>query len=74
MHKGAYSLLKKIVKGEFRNFSLLATFIVLKRFSSYVDYCTTLIAMLLSHNIKPIMVLDSQILPTKLDTEIKRRA
>lgn len=39
----------------------------------YVTYCMKYVNMLLSHDIKPILVFDGQPLPSKLGTELKRR-
>ena len=36
-------------------------------------YCMKMVNMLLSHQLKPILVFDGQHLPSKLVTEVKRR-
>ncbi|XP_039288080.1 exonuclease 1 [Nilaparvata lugens] len=59
LHKGAFSCAEKLARGE--------------KCDAYVYYCMKYIHMLLSHNIKPIMVFDGQHLPAKADTEKKRR-
>ena len=38
-----------------------------------MTYCMTMVNMLLGHGIKPIMVFDGRHLPSKKETEIKRR-
>ena len=39
----------------------------------HIKYCLKYVNMLLSHEIKPILVFDGQHLPAKANTEIKRR-
>ncbi|KZS14383.1 putative Exonuclease 1 [Daphnia magna] len=59
LHKGAFCCADKLVKGE--------------KTDMYVTYCMKFINMLISHDIKPILVFDGQPLPSKLGTELKRR-
>ncbi|KPI91771.1 Exonuclease 1 [Papilio xuthus] len=59
LHKGAFACADKLVQG-------LETDI-------YVKYCLKYVTMLLSKNIKPIMVFDGRHLPAKAMTELKRR-
>ena len=41
--------------------------------TKYITYCVKYINVLLAHNIKPVMVLDGRNLPSKAQTEKKRR-
>ncbi|KPJ12353.1 Exonuclease 1 [Papilio machaon] len=59
LHKGAFACADKLVQG-------LETDI-------YVKYCLKYVTMLISKNIKPIMVFDGRHLPAKAMTELKRR-
>ncbi|XP_066995742.2 exonuclease 1 isoform X2 [Anabrus simplex] len=59
LHKGAYTCAEKLARGEHSD--------------AYVYYCLKFINMLLSHNIKPILVFDGRHLPAKHATETKRR-
>ncbi|XP_046985139.1 exonuclease 1 isoform X1 [Schistocerca americana] len=59
LHKGAYACVEKLARGE--------------PCDAYVTYCMKLVNMLLSHNIKPILVFDGRHLPAKARTELKRR-
>lgn len=42
-------------------------------FLRHILYCLKYVNMLLSHNIKPILVFDGRHLPAKAETEAKRR-
>ncbi|XP_068917130.1 exonuclease 1 [Tenebrio molitor] len=59
LHKGARSCALQLAKGE--------------ETDMYVTYCLKYVNMLLSYDIKPIMVFDGRHLPAKLKTEEKRR-
>ncbi|XP_050430671.1 exonuclease 1 [Adelges cooleyi] len=59
LHKGVFTCADKLARGE----DCLA----------YVHYCMRYVTMLLSKNIKPILVFDGQHLPAKAETELKRR-
>ncbi|KAJ9593956.1 hypothetical protein L9F63_014597 [Diploptera punctata] len=59
LHKGAYTCVEKLARGE--------------PCDAYVYYCMKFVNMLLSHNIKPILVFDGRNLPAKAMTEKKRR-
>ncbi|XP_026486952.2 exonuclease 1 [Vanessa tameamea] len=59
LHKGAFACAEKLVRGE--------------ETDVYVKYCLKYVAMLLSRNIKPILVFDGRHLPAKAMTESKRR-
>ncbi|KAL1131334.1 hypothetical protein AAG570_010952 [Ranatra chinensis] len=59
LHKGAFSCAEKLARKEDT--------------VQYVVYCMKYINMLLSHNIKPILVFDGQHLPAKAETEKVRR-
>ncbi|GLH12839.1 Exonuclease 1 [Gryllus bimaculatus] len=59
LHKGAYTCAEKLARGE--------------KCDAYVYYCMKYVNMLLSHNIKPILVFDGRHLPAKAGTEKKRR-
>ncbi|RZC32796.1 exonuclease 1, partial [Asbolus verrucosus] len=60
LHKGARGCALQLAKGEATN--------------TYVTFCLKYVYMLLSYNIKPIMVFDGRRLPAKIKTEEKRRA
>ncbi|PSN42753.1 hypothetical protein C0J52_10656 [Blattella germanica] len=59
LHRGAYTCVEKLARGE--------------PCDEYVYYCMKFVNMLLSHNIKPILVFDGQHLPAKAATEKMRR-
>jgi hypothetical protein len=55
-----------------QNYILRCPFLDLVFPCRYVHYCMKFINMLLSHNIKPILVFDGQHLPAKAATERQR--
>uniref|UniRef100_A0A224X834 Exonuclease 1 n=1 Tax=Panstrongylus lignarius TaxID=156445 RepID=A0A224X834_9HEMI len=59
LHKGAFSCAEKLARGE--------------QTDQYVVYCMKFVNMLLSHNIKPILVFDGRHLPAKAETEKVRK-
>ncbi|KAJ0178467.1 hypothetical protein K1T71_006290 [Dendrolimus kikuchii] len=59
LHKGAFSCADKLVRGE--------------ETDAHIKYCLKYVTMLLSKNIKPILVFDGRHLPAKAMTESKRR-
>ncbi|CAH0584093.1 unnamed protein product [Chrysodeixis includens] len=59
LHKGAFACADKLVRGE--------------ETDVYIKYCLKYVTMLLSKNIKPILVFDGRHLPAKAMTELKRR-
>lgn len=59
LHKGVFSCADKLVRGEDTDL--------------YVQYCLKYVQMLLSYNVKPILVFDGQHLPAKALTEQRRR-
>ncbi|XP_071454055.1 exonuclease 1 [Hetaerina americana] len=59
LHRGIFSCAEKIAKGE--------------KCDAYVTYCLKYVNMLISHDIKPILVFDGRYLPAKAATEKKRR-
>lgn len=59
LHKGAFACADKLVRGEDTDI--------------YIKYCIKYVTMLLSKNIKPILVFDGRHLPAKAITESKRR-
>ncbi|XP_075978795.1 exonuclease tos [Anticarsia gemmatalis] len=59
LHKGAFACADKLVRGEDTDM--------------YIKYCLKYVTMLLSKNIKPILVFDGRHLPAKAMTETKRR-
>ncbi|CAH1638849.1 unnamed protein product [Spodoptera littoralis] len=59
LHKGTYSCADKLIRGE--------------QTDMHIRYCMKYVTMLLSHNIKPILVFDGRHLPAKAMTESKRR-
>ncbi|XP_050669693.1 exonuclease 1 isoform X3 [Leptidea sinapis] len=59
LHKGAFACADKLVRGEETDI--------------YIKYCMKYVEMLLSKNIKPILVFDGRHLPAKAMTELKRR-
>ncbi|CAB3260287.1 unnamed protein product [Arctia plantaginis] len=59
LHKGAFACADKLVRGEDTDV--------------YIKYCMKYVTMLLSKNIKPILVFDGRHLPAKAMTESKRR-
>ncbi|XP_055304044.1 exonuclease 1 [Sitodiplosis mosellana] len=59
LHKGAFAVGDKLVRGEDTNVHIM--------------YCVKYVQLLLSHNIKPILVFDGRHLPAKAETEAKRR-
>ncbi|CAO1315272.1 unnamed protein product [Diamesa serratosioi] len=60
LHKGAYACAEQLVQGN-------------KNERRHIDYCLKYINMLLSFNIKPILVFDGRNVPAKAETESKRR-
>ncbi|RVE50613.1 hypothetical protein evm_004737 [Chilo suppressalis] len=59
LHKGAFACADKLVRGEETDI--------------HIKYCLKYVSMLLSNNIKPILVFDGRHLPAKALTESKRR-
>jgi len=59
LHKGAFGCAEQLVQG--------------KPTDAYVKYVMKYVNMLLYHNIKPILVFDGRNLPSKSETEKKRR-
>ncbi|XP_041987210.1 exonuclease 1 [Aricia agestis] len=59
LHKGAFACADKLVRGEDTDI--------------HIKYCLKYVSMLLSRNIKPILVFDGRHLPAKALTESKRR-
>ncbi|XP_055608769.1 exonuclease 1 [Uranotaenia lowii] len=59
LHKGAFSCADKLVRGEPTDL--------------HIQYCLKYVNVLLSHDIKPILVFDGRHLPAKAMTEAKRR-
>ncbi|XP_046388369.1 uncharacterized protein LOC124157574 [Ischnura elegans] len=59
IHRGIFSCAEKIARGE--------------KCDMYVTYCLKYVNMLISHDIKPILVFDGRYLPAKAATEKKRR-
>ncbi|XP_069359235.1 exonuclease 1 [Maniola hyperantus] len=59
LHKGAFACADKLVRGE--------------ETDVHIKYCLKYVTMLLSKNIKPILVFDGCHLPAKAMTELKRR-
>ncbi|XP_049874558.1 exonuclease 1 isoform X2 [Pectinophora gossypiella] len=59
LHKGAFACADKLVRGEDTDI--------------HIKYCLKYVTMLLSKNIKPILVFDGRHLPAKAMTESKRR-
>ncbi|XP_062534976.1 exonuclease 1 [Armigeres subalbatus] len=59
LHKGAFACADKLARGE--------------QTDIHIQYCLKYVNMLLSHDIKPILVFDGRHLPAKAMTEAKRR-
>ncbi|XP_060802397.1 exonuclease 1 isoform X1 [Amyelois transitella] len=59
LHKGAFACADKLVRGENTDI--------------HIKYCLKYVTMLLSKNIKPVLVFDGRHLPAKAMTESKRR-
>uniref|UniRef100_A0A182TA54 Exonuclease 1 n=1 Tax=Anopheles maculatus TaxID=74869 RepID=A0A182TA54_9DIPT len=59
LHRGAFACAERLARGEATDIHIL--------------YCLKYVQLLLSHNIKPILVFDGQHLPAKAGTEAKRR-
>ena len=59
LHKGAFGCAEKLVKGQ--------------KTDGYIVYVMKYIDLLLFHGIKPILVFDGRNLPSKSETEKKRR-
>lgn len=59
LHKGAFACADKLARGEPTDV--------------HIQYCLKYVNMLLSHDIKPILVFDGRHLPAKAMTEAKRR-
>uniref|UniRef100_A0A182RZK4 Exonuclease 1 n=1 Tax=Anopheles funestus TaxID=62324 RepID=A0A182RZK4_ANOFN len=59
LHRGAFACAERLARGESTDMHIL--------------YCLKYVQLLLSHNIKPILVFDGQHLPAKAATEAKRR-
>ncbi|KAG8222761.1 hypothetical protein J437_LFUL007836 [Ladona fulva] len=59
LHRGIFSCAEKLAKGE--------------KCDQYITYCLKFVNMLISYDIKPIMVFDGRYLPAKAATEKKRR-
>ena len=59
LHKGAFGCAEKLVKGQ--------------KTDGYITYVMKYIDLLLFHGIKPVLVFDGRNLPSKADTEKKRR-
>ncbi|XP_055633954.1 exonuclease 1 [Toxorhynchites rutilus septentrionalis] len=59
LHKGAFACADKLARGEVTDI--------------HIQYCLKYVHLLLSHDIKPILVFDGRHLPAKAGTEAKRR-
>lgn len=59
LHKGAFGCAEKLVKGQ--------------KTDGYIVYVMKYVDLLLFHNIKPVLVFDGRNLPSKSETEKKRR-
>ncbi|XP_053658213.1 exonuclease 1 [Anopheles marshallii] len=59
LHRGAFACAERLARGESTD--------------THILYCLKYVQLLLSHNIKPILVFDGQHLPAKAATEAKRR-
>ncbi|XP_053670108.1 exonuclease 1 [Anopheles nili] len=59
LHRGAFGCADRLARGESTD--------------AHIQYCLKFVQLLLSHNIKPILVFDGQHLPAKAATEAKRR-
>uniref|UniRef100_A0A182PP82 Exonuclease 1 n=1 Tax=Anopheles epiroticus TaxID=199890 RepID=A0A182PP82_9DIPT len=59
LHRGAFGCAERIARGEPTDM--------------HIQYCLKYVQLLLTHNIKPILVFDGQHLPAKAATEAKRR-
>uniref|UniRef100_A0A182NGF0 Exonuclease 1 n=1 Tax=Anopheles dirus TaxID=7168 RepID=A0A182NGF0_9DIPT len=59
LHRGAFGCAERLARGEPTDF--------------HIQYCLKYVQLLLSYNIKPILVFDGQHLPAKAATEAKRR-
>uniref|UniRef100_A0A182K160 Exonuclease 1 n=1 Tax=Anopheles christyi TaxID=43041 RepID=A0A182K160_9DIPT len=59
LHRGAFGCAERLARGE--------------QTDMHIQYCLKYVQLLLSHNIKPILVFDGQHLPAKAATEAKRR-
>lgn len=59
LHKGAFACADKLARGETTDI--------------HIQYCLKYVNLLLSHDIKPILVFDGRHLPAKAMTEAKRR-
>ena len=59
LHKGAFGCAEKLVKGQ--------------KTDGYITYVMKYVDLLLYHNIKPVLVFDGRNLPSKSETEKKRR-
>ncbi|GBP33041.1 Exonuclease 1 [Eumeta japonica] len=59
LHKGAFACADKLVRGD--------------ETDVHIKYCLKYVGMLISKNVKPILVFDGQHLPAKAMTEAKRR-
>ena len=59
LHKGAFACADRLARGEPTDV--------------YVQYCLRYVNMLLTHSVKPVLVFDGKNLPSKADTESKRR-
>ncbi|XP_076021296.1 exonuclease 1 [Genypterus blacodes] len=59
LHKGAFSCAEKLAKGEPTD--------------QYVSYCMKFVDMLLTFNVKPVLVFDGRNLPSKREVEKSRR-
>jgi len=60
LHKGAFGCAEALVQG--------------KQTDGYVKYVMKYVSLMIYHDIKPILVFDGRNLPSKLETEKKRRA
>uniref|UniRef100_A0A182UW22 Exonuclease 1 n=1 Tax=Anopheles merus TaxID=30066 RepID=A0A182UW22_ANOME len=59
LHRGAFGCAERLARGDSTDM--------------HIQYCLKYVQLLLSHNIKPILVFDGQHLPAKAATEAKRR-
>uniref|UniRef100_A0A182W3F5 Exonuclease 1 n=1 Tax=Anopheles minimus TaxID=112268 RepID=A0A182W3F5_9DIPT len=59
LHRGAFACAERLARGDSTDM--------------HIQYCLKYVQLLLSHNIKPILVFDGQHLPAKAATEAKRR-
>lgn len=82
LHKGSFACSDKIVTGQTTDLyviyfiiisQLIFIFSFSKQLNRHIQYCLKYVRMLLSFEIKPILVFDGRHLPAKAMTEKKRR-